>query len=307
MRFVQNDGRIHPALITLAKKYGIGDANGMSPQQLSSAMQATWIQRGKLRFEISGEPPKGDDLELLDKLGCIKDVGPTPTGDKTWDPELNIDPPSYATYHYEGVLILGALYARVVSRLHYFLSLCHRLIDGPEETDRLRFGKIYLLGGARPLDPVKESRELLCTPTELPLKAEWTTPEQMPTTEAEMMAFAWNQSHLAFSPKYGAVKHELVDTPLQPKDPQNPNGEKRPPNTGDTVRDWITKHSPNQGLYLVVSNQPFIEYQQLVLERLIPKGFTVYTCGPKSSLTLPLSAYLDNCAKQMFEELQVKQ
>ena len=130
-----------------------------------------------------------------------------------------------------------------------------------------------------------------------------------------MMDFTWQQSQLPESWKY-----ELVNTPLQLKDSKNPEAGKRPPNTRETVVEWIhplpdqpEREPPKPGHYLVFSNQPFVQYQELTVQNAYrmcvalgraPSGFTFSTCGPKSSLTLPLATYLDNIAKQVFEELQ---
>ncbi len=91
----------------------------------------------------------------------------------------------------------------MVSRVHYLAVMA------PQITFQ-RVWKVSLLGGARPLDPVKERREVLCTTAELPFKEGWAAPEQMPTTEAEMMELTWQQSRLPSEWKY-----ELVNTPLQ--------------------------------------------------------------------------------------------
>lgn len=278
MRLIQN-GRPVPKLLVLCRKYGIDAPGDVLPQQLSQSMQEFWIQKGKPRYEITGEPPRGEDLELLGALGCIDDVCPP----------VQEDSPTPTMGFYQGVLLLGALRARVVSRLHYLLLWRHYL----------KFDAIYLLGGARPLDPIKEDRKVLCTPADLRFNDDWIPPKQMPTTEAGMMELVWQQSQL--EPHW---KRELVNTPLQPKC----DGGTRPPNTGDTVREWLTRHNPTPGRYLVLSNQPFVQFQELVVQRVLrecgAKDFTVCACGPASSLVLPLSTYLDNIAKQVYEEHQ---
>lgn len=299
MLFIQN-GRLVPTLLTLARKYGVESPDDISPKDLNDKLQQKWFKEGYLRFQITGDPPGPENLETLRLLGCLEKVSPKPTQyeDRVGHP---IDPALYETplFWYEGILILGALRPRVTSRLGYFLEF--RRWCG-ENWGQSVSPHIYLLGGARPLDPVKESREVLCTPEELPFKNGWTLPEQMPTTEAEMMEFTWQQSQLPSEWKY-----ELVNTSFQPKDRKNPDGEKRPPNTGDTVRHWFMHHQPKPGTYLAVSNQPFVQYQELVCQRALrecgAEGFTVHTCGPESSLKLPLATYLDNLAKQLYEEL----
>lgn len=261
--FIQN-GKIVPALITLARKYGIDVSDDVAPKDLNDKLQQTWFKDGYLRYQIAGDPPSADDQQLLSELGCIASVAP-------------------ASERYTGVLLLGALRPRVVSRLHFLT--CYQYT--------VEFDMLYLLGGARPLDPVKEGRDVLCTPAELSFREGWAPPQQLPATEAEMMKLVWTQSHLRAS-----WRCTVVDTPLQPK----PDGSTRPPNTGDTVREWLRKYDPKPGHYLALSNQPFVQYQEFTVVHALPEGFSVQACGPESSLTLPLATYLDNCAKQLFEE-----
>ncbi|TSC73141.1 MAG: hypothetical protein G01um101438_164 [Parcubacteria group bacterium Gr01-1014_38] len=302
MRLIQNgplqNSRPVPKLLVLCRKYGIDVPDDVSPKDLNDRLQQKWFKEGYLRFQIKGEPPKDDDLALLRELDCIDEVPPF----LEFPPEYPPSEPRPVIY--EGMVLLGALRPRVVSRLQDFTTFAPRV-------DFQRDWKAYLFGGARPLDPVKESREVLCTPAELPFKEGWTAPERMPTTEAEMMEFTWQQSQLP--PEW---KYELVNTPLQPKT----DGGTRPPNTGDTAKEWFTKHKPRPGFYLVLSNQPFVEYQNLVVERALREcgapvqsvfqhsfggeGFVMCACGLISSLTLPLATYLDNIARQVYEELQ---
>lgn len=296
MRLIRN-GMPVPALLMLARKYGIDVADDVTPKHLNDLLRQQWFKEGYLRFQIKGEPPKDEDLALLRELGCVDEVPPF----LEFPPEY---PPSESRpVIYEGVILLGALRARVVSRLHYFTTFAPRVYFQ-------RDWRFYLFGGARPLDPVKESREVLCTPAELPFKDGWQSPETMPTTEAGMMELVWKQSQLSSEWNY-----ELVNTPLQLK----PDGGKRAPNTDDTVRTWLTKQERRPGHYLLLSNQPFVEYQALTVERALrervarvltefeysfgTKGFVISPCGPMSSLNLPLATYLDNLAKQLYEEL----
>ncbi|MBI4022086.1 MAG: hypothetical protein HY372_01920 [Candidatus Andersenbacteria bacterium] len=272
MRLIQN-GRLVPDLLALCRKYGINAPDDITADELNSRLQETWFKAGYLRYQIKGEPPSSEDRELLRSLGC-----------------LNAVPLPVLMFDFTGVLLLGALRSRIVSRLHYLTTVAPR----PKFKSVESVLKIYLLGGARPLDPEKESSAVLCTPAELPFIPGWLAPPELPKTEAEMMAFTWKQSQLPLE-----WRAELGNAPLQPK----PEGGTRLPNTADTVRVWLSDHEPQPGTYLAISNQPFVQYQELVLQRLVPSGFTIYACGPAASPTLPLATYLDNLAKQLYEEL----
>jgi len=303
VRLIQN-GRPVPNLLVLARKYGIDVPDDMSPKDLNDRLQQKWFKEGYLRFQIKGEPPNDEDRGLLHELDFIDEVRPHNVLHDKMESKVEFDDP----IHYAGVLLLGALRTRVVSRLHYLTTIALRMTFQQD-------WKVHLLGGARPLDPVKEHPTRLRTPAELPFKEGWTPPERMPTTEAEMMEFTWQQSQLPESWKY-----ELVNTPLHSKDSKNPEAGKRPPNTRETVVEWIQpmpdqpeRDPPKPGDYLVLSNQPFVQYQELTVQNAYrmcvalgyaPSGFIFNACGPESSLTLPLATYLDNIAKQVYEELQ---
>lgn len=315
MRLIQHGRPVSPLLV-LCRKYGVDVQDNVSPQELNDELQQKWFKEGYLRYQIKGDPPEADDRELLRQLDLTDTVTPVADIDPH-DPYWgSIEP--LPVHMYAGALGLGALRARMISRLA-FLAYYHGHY-------LFECSTVYLLGGQRKLDPEKESREVLCTPAELPFKPGWVPPAEMPTTEAGMMRLVVEQSVLPTDWTY-----YVADAVLQPKDPAKPDGEKRSPNTGDTVRTlfdegfrrrtggkiWLYFQEDSRweevnpdpsalplGNYLAVSNQPFVEYQQLAVQRTLPPRYTVRACGPASSLTLPLSAYLDNIAKQVFEELQ---
>lgn len=289
-------GRPDLNLLTLCRKCGVNVTDDVSPTALNDQLQEIWFKAGYLRYQIKGEPPSDEDWELLRKLGFIDEVAPP------------------ASTYFAGFLVLGALRSRVVSRLHYLTQF----------TEPLTVRTVFLLGGARPLDPVKESREVLCTPGGLPFKEGWVLPDVMPTTEAGMMKLVVEQSVL---PERRDLVYHVVDAALQLKEPSQVEGEKQPPNTADTVctlfkpefrqqtggtiwryEDTWVRYNQLPTLpcstYLAVSNQPFVEYQRLAVQRVVPSSCRVVACGPAASPTLPLATFLDNIAKQLFEELR---
>lgn len=86
----------------------------------------------------------------------------------------------------------------------------------------------------------------------------------------------------------------------------------RSANTTETVECWLGYH-PKPGRYLIVSSQPFCESQLMAVERAVGDAmrgtggegtFTFDVCGPAAP-TLPLSRWLDNLAKQLWEEVQL--
>ncbi len=293
MRLINENGTVNEQLIVLANRYGVPITTETHYSEANTMFQAKWRQKHLMHaYQITGEPAKNDDLQLLEALGCVNEVlTPSIAEYVEWGPM------EFGNIKMQrGNLVMGALRPTVVKRLAFFLR--HRIGHNLSKS-------FCLMGGARKLDPVKENEQVLCTPAELPFRKEWVKPEQMPTTEAEMMQMVWNQSILPNLWYSG-----LVNAPMQPKDPENPEGEKRPPSTAETVYHWLLQ-GKKPGYYLVGSNQPYVEYQRLVVERaheeLIERreiNFPCYFkgCGPAATPTLPLATFLDTLAKQFYEE-----
>jgi hypothetical protein len=55
----------------------------------------------------------------------------------------------------------------------------------------------------------------------------------------------------------------------------------RRPTTADTFQQWLTTN-PVPGRSLMISNQPYCIYQQLVAEGIVPKEFMYETVGPST-------------------------
>lgn len=257
-------------MLELVRKHGIEVPDEITAEELSAKLQAEWFQVGKLRYQISGGPPTQEDTALLRAVGCVDQIGVP----NSWS--------------HEGIIVPGALLARVRSRLAFALEL--------HEREAVK-SCIYLLGSARPLDPTKEGKEALCTPGETPFKQGWIPHGEMPKTEAEMMKLVVDQSDLPSD-----TEIVVIDTPLQ----QKSDGGLRPPNTSDTVKEWL-KIGPPGGLYVLVSNQPFVRYQEFATNNVLNEfghGQAVVGVGPSANLALPLKTFLDNVAKQLFEEIK---
>jgi hypothetical protein len=109
--------------------------------------------------------------------------------------------------------------------------------------------QVVLLSGARPLD----------------LKIE-TAPEGF-QTEGEALASLWKAHPLSKQ-----VPWAQFDCPME--------GMRRP-NTADTFNLWLAS-KPKAGSCIMISNQPYCLYQQLVAEAIVPKEFTFETVGAAS-------------------------
>jgi hypothetical protein len=243
---------VNPALVKLMRLVGINVPEDPNLDQLHTLLQANCFQKGRLRYQIEGRAAVAEEIDLLDDLGCIQEVTP-----RAMDRQ------------FDGVLLLGALMPRVVSRLEYFLEQCR---------GRIHFSRLYLLGSDRKLDPAKE---LSLLPADTAL-----------ATEIDMMLWAATGAQIP--------SHCQQIVPIRTPDVVE-NGKSRPANTGDTFRQWLAQTGFVSGRFLIVSNQPFVGFQELIAWNCLPDEMDLVTIGPAANTLLPLAVFMDNLAKTVYE------
>jgi len=179
--------------------------------------------------------------------------------------------PQYKQYDY--ALLMGATFSRVKTRLQ-------SLIDA--WNNGVRFDQVVILSGARPLISEElQSYETLFSGA-------------LPATEAEMMKFVYEQT--VMPEEMRNIPLVIIDVPMLQKD----DGTLLRPTTGDTVNLWL-QSDPIPGTCLVVSNQPYILYQDSVTKCLLPKSFTVEIFGEKDQNS-SIDIHLDNLARCLYQE-----
>lgn len=268
---LRSNGSVRPELVDLARMHGFAELGAdIDPQVFLQGLQERWTRKTDHQYQIPGRPPEAKENVLLVELELLDKV----KADLGWT--------------LEGALLLGATVVGVRKRLSYLL----------EQYDRgLRFKRLYLLGGARPLDVTKESSPILCSPAELPFKPDWTAPSELPTTEAGMMQLVFDQSDLP-----GSWEAVLIDTPLQP----TADGKTRHPNTMDTVK-MFAQCGAQPGMYVAVSSQPFVARQKYNVQDMLPTGYIASSIGYSAPMTTPLKTYLDEICRLLHEELRHRQ
>jgi hypothetical protein len=175
--------------------------------------------------------------------------------------------------HYDYALVLGGYYTRIQARLK-------TLADEWEKGARFR--RLVFLTGERFLDPH----------TEAPL-FNFTAKQ----TETELMLHLWKKNFA--SHPLQQLPFTLVDTPGR----KDKEGHWVRPTTKDTILKWLS-FSPMPGKCLCISSQPFVGYQHSVLSTYLPKDFSFETIGAYTEKDLPLSVYLDNLARWLYQEAQ---
>lgn len=161
--------------------------------------------------------------------------------------------------HYDYAIVLGALKSAVESRMQHLISEWERGV---------RFDKVVFLTGQRPLHPTKEE-------SLVHLK-----------NETAMMLHVWNA--LEMPEEMREVPLTVIDAPPLPL--------RGRPTTESTVYAWL-EMEPEPGVALMVSNQPYVGYQQAVLQVLLPH-FMIEGVGAEGGRTLPLSILMDTIGKE---------
>lgn len=178
---------------------------------------------------------------------------------------------------YDYMVLMGATYFRIKTRLEHAIKLFKQGI---------RFDQIVMLGGARPL-----------TESELDaLKHDFNLKESdfIPETEAQVMQFMYDRTEMPEGMR--KISMILIDAPMK----ITKTGVLARPTTGDTVNLWM-ELNPMPGSCLVISNQPYVGYQDSVIKTLLPKVFSVETVGQKSE-DAKIGIYLDTLARNLYQE-----
>lgn len=177
-----------------------------------------------------------------------------------------VDPVRPKHMHYDHVLVLGAMQPAVENRLDILEQVSN---------EGATFGRIHLLGSERTLAPERE-----------PLAASLADKTEMGMMEQ------------SFIRKSAAWSKELQNTPVTAVDTRMRTDGTRP-NTADTVAAWLDS-GVQPGRVLVISNQPYVQYQDAAVKSLMPAGFEVETIGAAADVScMKLVAACDSVARQV--------
>lgn len=166
---------------------------------------------------------------------------------------------------------MGLVQAIKPSRTHYdgviifgaLLKTVQKRIQYLCETG-VTFDRVILLTGERPLRETEKSQLVGLQ------------------TETEMMEWAYRKSDI---PK--DIPVIVIHVPMK---------EGIRPNTQDTVEAWA-ETNPVPGTYLAISNQPYVHYQDAVINRYGP--FPVETVGPAIHESASVDLILDTLAREI--------
>lgn len=179
-----------------------------------------------------------------------------------------------AMKRYDYVLLLGATYRSFQERLSFFETLVH---DGLEAKSIVLLGSHRLLERAREIEPM--SREHLLSTT--------------PLTEIDMMETLFGMLSLK---SVDTKKVISIASPMKVLD----DGRIVRATTRDTVEDFL-RAKKRPGSVLVISSQPFLLRQHLVVRKALGAGWTVETVGIHAASTSNTSVLLDELARTLYE------
>lgn len=161
---------------------------------------------------------------------------------------------------YDCAMVLGSLHASVERRFTHLIDEWNRGV---------RLEKVIFLTGQRPLHIEKEKEFL--------------------HLESETAMMVWTWSHMDIPEDLRALSLEIIDAPALP-------GGGRP-TTESTVYAYL-ETNPIPGSLLIFSCQPYVEYQKVILQLLLPSNFEIEAVGPAGGRNLPTSVLLDTQGKQ---------
>jgi hypothetical protein len=228
---------------------------------IRDATQKSWYQSGKFRAEIKENP---EYLVLKDKLMSIFR-------------ELGLVEGVFASkLSYDIALIHGGTLPAVQKRIAFLAQEWKRGV---------RFKIVSFLGSQRKIisdkeDPCKIEKEVWGVPFNI---------EKTPIHyehEFEMMSILYEVANLPW-------KNEI---PLRFLFPAKENA-----NTKETTREWYERFKGEAfNSLLFISSQPFVSFQQIVVKKVIFDR-EVETIGYSAPQSIPITAYLDNIAKIIYE------
>lgn len=204
---------------------------------------------------------------------------------------------------YKGAFLPGGILSWVRLRLEFLNNLINTKIDKPKY--------IYTLTGDRHLcEEAGETGESLLDPNNgiISFTSDWAVPTQIPITEDEMVKMVFAQS------KSPHINEENIISIHFSKKNHKPFAI-----TEKTIKQWLEQNVPSAGTYLIISNQPFVLYHELIIKRVLLEAkrtdIQIESVGSAKGLIPPtdlkkqeqqIAIILDNLARIFYELSKIK-
>ncbi len=189
--------------------------------------------------------------------------------------------------HYEEAIIHGASLSTMRLRLQFLIEQWEKGV---------RFDSLSFLTGARPLDPAIENEISFRNAynSAFKIRSDWQL-TNLPTTEAEAAQMIWDQAEMAEEMRM--IKVTFVNAPMKMDEK---TGKQIRPNTDDTVYLWKKNLDKLPSKVLAISNQPYVNRQDLVVRSIIP-NLPFETVGPKANDQEIIALFLDELARIIYQ------
>lgn len=262
---VDNEGHLSAPLLSILKQQGIqhdGTLRGVVYET-----QRRWIRPPNDRQWFDGAQPVGDNADLyplLQRIGVFRE-----------------DPPSQTQYRY--AVVLGSRLFEVHKRLTYLVELWK---------SGVRFERIVLLTGARPVDPVRENVAAFFGGKLN--RCEGENCFEQPETEARLVLLVFGQLDVPAGMR--KIPLTLIDAPMTVA-----GGERVEPNIADMLMEWVVR-DPAPGRCLLVSSQPYVAYHDTLARSIMPREFEIETVGKGGGTQLPAELHLHYLARWLYAQ-----
>lgn len=260
--FVHKNGQVNSLILRLLELTGV-EHDGTLPS-IVTATQAQWLRKpGSERWDIQ-KTTASYQQELYEICNKLRMF-------------QEIDP---AYPKYEHAFVLGAIFDRMKVRFQFLIDQWNKGV---------RFNNIVLLAGSRAANKEQgENQENLEQWAQVKI-------EKMPETETELLKFIYD--HIQMPEDMRKIPVQIIDVPMQKK----ADGTFTRPTTADTIQAWIATN-PQAGKILAVSSQPYVGYQDSVMQTLIPDSFDVDTVGQACCADQKIGLLLDTLARILYQE-----
>lgn len=263
VEFVSKQGTVNPLIFKLLKWTGILYTDGTLASVVDET-QKHWMRK-----------PGSERWDVVDISSDYQKELYTICKELSLFSEIK---PEHQEYEY--AFVLGALFQRMKLRFEYLVHLWNQGV---------RFNSIVFLSGSRPINQAQgENQDELEKWTNIKI-------QNMPQTETELLQFIYD--HIVMPEEMRKLPVYIIDVPML----KNTDGTVRRPTTPDTVEWWL-KTDPKPGKVLAVSSQPYVWYQDSVLQTLLSSTFEVDTVGQACLDDPKIGVLLDTLARILYQE-----
>lgn len=198
--------------------------------------------------------------------------------------------------------IQGSTLQNLRERIMFLASL----VEEGKITLRPETKIVFLMGDRKLFD--SETEEVLLNPAPFKLSADWKRPQDLPTNELDLGELAWAQLELPL-----ALREKK---PIFLKAAKKPNEIRA--QTEDCVKEFLALYPiPKKASILVISSNPFVDYQKKVTELIFKKagyagtGLRFEAAGEAMAVggrdpCITLGLLMDNLARTLYTEVQLE-